>query len=87
VEKAVSRIKIFRQDAGLDSVVLDCVVAGPGTLEAIPLEWERSPRKSEQRYFAATVLSEGRIAVFDFEYAAIRIFGAVPTANSHSRRR
>jgi hypothetical protein len=75
VEKAVSRIKIFKQDT-----YLDCVVAGPGTLESLPPGVERAPLKSGQRYFAAAVLSEGRIAVFDFEYAAIRIFAPLQTA-------
>jgi len=75
VEKAVSRIKIFKQDTSLD-----CVVAGPGTLEAVPPWVERTPRKPVQRYFAAAVLSDGRIAVLDFEYAAMRIFAPIQAA-------
>jgi hypothetical protein len=71
VEKAISRIKIYREGQ------LDCVVAGSGTLEAIPPESGRTPQKPEQRFFAVAVLSDGRIAIFDFVYRTIRIFAPI----------
>ena len=76
VEKSVPRIKILTQDGHLD-----CVVAAPAVLEAVLPEWERSPPKQEQRYFAVAVLSEGHIACFDFESAVIRIFAPLNTLN------
>jgi len=68
VEKAISRIKIF-QDGEFDSIV-----AGPGILDSLPPGMIRHSPLTPDRYFAAAVLSKGRIAVFDFEYAAVRIF-------------
>jgi len=62
VEKAVSRVKIFKIDGQLDSVV-----AGYDILED-------TPQKPNQRYFAVSVLSEGAIVVFDFDSAVLRIF-------------
>jgi hypothetical protein len=62
VEKAVSRVKIFKTDGQLD-----CVVAGYDILEDT---WQ----KPNQRYFAVAVLSDGSIVVFDFECAVMRIF-------------
>ena len=73
VEKAASRVKIFR-DGELDSVV-----AGWSTLENIPREFGRLPMQPSGRDFAAMPLPSGRIAVFDFNYKALRIFEpAVP---------
>jgi hypothetical protein len=69
VEKGIYRVKIFKAAGQLDSVV-----AGPGTLESIPPETGRTPPKPIQRYFSAAVLSEGRVAVFDYEYAVIHLF-------------
>ena len=68
VEKAISRMKIFH-NGGFDSIV-----AGPGILDSLPPGMMRQSPLTPDRYFAAAVLSEGRIAVFDFEYAAVRIF-------------
>ena len=68
VEKAASRIKIYR-DGELDSIV-----AGWDTLENFPREFGRLPMQPSGRDFAAIPLSEGRIAVFDFDYKAVRIF-------------
>jgi len=62
VEKAVSRVKIFKTDGQLD-----CVVAGYDILED-------TSRKPNQRSFAVAVLSDGSIAVFDFDCAVMRIF-------------
>jgi hypothetical protein len=58
VEKGISRIKIFAEGK------LDCVVAAPNILGESP----------HPRYFTAVPLSDGRIAVFDFEYATVRMF-------------
>jgi len=67
VEKAISRVKIFRDR------MVDCIVAGPSVLDSLPsIEKRRAPLKPD-RYFAAAVLSGERIAVFDFEYAAVRV--------------
>ena len=68
VEKAASRIKIYREGE------LDSVVAGWDTLENFPREFGRLPMQPSGRDFAAIPLSEGRIAVFDFDYKAVRIF-------------
>jgi len=68
VEKAVSRIKIFRTNGELD-----CVVAGFNVLEDMPSGLQRAPLEPGGRSFSAVPLSEGRIAVFDFE-GLIRIF-------------
>ena len=68
VEKAISRIKIFREGK------LDCVVAGPGILEEVPNNSERHPAEPGGRYFTAVPLSSGEIAVFDYEYAVVRVF-------------
>jgi hypothetical protein len=67
VEKSISRIKVFKP-----SGELDCVVAGPSVLDQMPPERKRTLKPD--RYFAATILSEGRIAVFDFDGQRIRIF-------------
>ena len=73
VEKGISRVKIFRTGGALD-----CFVAGSSILDALPPgAMRRAPLKPD-RYFAAVVLSEGHIAVFDFEYAAVRIFAPIP---------
>jgi len=69
VEKAVSRVKIFQPDGQLDTVV-----AGADILEALPPGMARKPLDPGGRYFSAVPLSDGRIAVFDFEYATVRIF-------------
>ena len=62
VEKAVSRVKIFKTNGQLD-----CVVAGYDILEDTFL-------KPNQRYFAIAVLSDGSIAVFDFDCAVMHVF-------------
>ena len=64
VEKSVSRIKIFTDGK------LDCVVAGPNTLE---LSANR-PAVPGGHTFSAVPLFGGRIAVFDFEGQMLRIF-------------
>jgi len=69
VEKAIPRIKIFRTDGHLDTVV-----AGPNILEDVPATLGRTPTEPGGRYFAAVPLSEGRIAAFDYEYAVVRLF-------------
>ncbi|MCL2711315.1 MAG: hypothetical protein FWE95_10580 [Planctomycetaceae bacterium] len=71
VEKGISRIKIYRTDGTLDTVV-----AGPDVLDNLPPELRRAPLEPGGRYFSAVPLSEGRIAVFDFE-GLIRIFAPV----------
>jgi sugar lactone lactonase YvrE len=71
VEKGISRVKIFKPDRSLDGVV-----AGPRTLEEQPTGAERVPLKPD-RHFAAAVFSDGRIAIFDFEFATIRIFAPI----------
>ena len=84
VEKAVSRIKIFRMTGSIRLGIhyfFDCIVAGPGVLDALPPGVARRAPLTPDRYFAAGVLSEGRIAVFDFEYAVVRIF--VPVYIAH----
>jgi hypothetical protein len=68
VEKGISRIKIYRTDGTLDTVV-----AGPDVLDALPPGRVRAPLEPGGRSFAAVPLSEGRVAVFDFE-GSIRIF-------------
>ena len=70
VEKGISRIKIYRTDGTLDTVV-----AGPDVLDNPPPEIARTPIEPGGRYFSAVPLSDGRIAVFDFE-GFIRIFAA-----------
>jgi hypothetical protein len=70
VEKGISRIKIYRTDGTLDTVV-----AGPDILDNSPPEIARTPIEPGGRYFSAVPLSDGRIAVFDFE-GFIRIFAA-----------
>jgi len=72
VEKAISRIKIFRAGGGVGE--LDCVVAGPGTLEDVPIASGRTPAEPGGRYFAAVPLPHGDIAVFDYVYAVVRVF-------------
>jgi len=77
VEKAISRIKIFRTGgtAGMERTgALDCVVAGPSILEDVPAKLGRTPAEPGGRYFAAVPLPNGNIAVFDYEYAVVRIF-------------
>jgi len=69
VEKSVSRIKIYRTDGQLD-----CVVAGANSLNDQLPESRRMPLQLDQRYFGVAVLSEGRIAIFDFGFSLIRIF-------------
>ena len=69
VEKSVSRIKIFKTNGRLDGVV-----AGSSILEAPPQESGRTSPKPNQHYFAAVVLSDGHIAVFDFSFVVIRVF-------------
>jgi len=69
VEKGVSRIKIYRTDGTLDTVV-----AGADILDHSPSGLtQRTPLEPGGRYFSAVLLSDGRIAVFDFE-GFIRIF-------------
>lgn len=68
VEKGISRIKIYRTDGTLDSVV-----AGPDVLDTLPPEFGRSPMEPGGRYFSAVPLATGRIAVFDLT-GMIRIF-------------
>jgi hypothetical protein len=68
VEKAIPRIKIFREGK------LDCVVAGPGMLEEVPKTAGRNPSEPGGRYFTAVPLPNGEIAVFDDEYAVVRVF-------------
>jgi hypothetical protein len=63
VEKSVSRIKIYEDGK------LDCVVADHTTLESL-----RRPAKRGGYYFSAVPLSDGRIAVFDFDGKVLRIF-------------
>ena len=63
VEKSVARIKIYTQDGQLD-----CVVAGPDVLDNPPLPIQGG------RYFSAVQMSDGRIAVFDFDGQRIRLF-------------
>jgi len=76
IEKGVSRIKIFKQDGSLDSIV-----AGPNTLDIIlTASGLLHPLKPEQRHFAAAVLSDGRIAVFDFENKMVRLFAPIDGA-------
>jgi hypothetical protein len=56
---------------------LDCVVAGPGILDHYPAgltDRERPNAEPNSRYLAADVLSDDRIAVFDFDGMVIRIF-------------
>ena len=69
VEKAVSRIKIFKTDGQLD-----CVVAGYDVLEDTP------QKKPNQRYFAIAVLSGGRIDAFDFECAVMHVFESLSSS-------
>ena len=69
VEKAISRIKIYGTDGKLD-----CVVAGPDTLDEVPAKLGRTPAEPGGRYFSAVPLSNGRIAVFDYEYSVVRVF-------------
>jgi len=69
VEKAISRIKIYRTDGTLDTVV-----AGPDVLDTLPPGITRAPLDPGGRYFAAVPLSDGRIAVFDFDHTLFRIF-------------
>ena len=69
VEKGISRIKIYRTDGTLDTVV-----AGPDVLDNLPPEIGRTPLEPGGRYFSAIPLAEGRIAVFDFSGAVLRIF-------------
>ena len=68
VEKGISRVKIFRGNE------FGGIVAGPGILDSLPPGAMRQTPLTPDRYFAATALTEGKIAVFDFEYAAVRIF-------------
>ena len=75
VEKGIARIKIYRTDGTLDTVV-----AGPDVLDNPPPEIARTPIEPGGRYFSAVPLKDDRIAVFDFE-GFIRIFApldAVP---------
>jgi hypothetical protein len=70
VEKAISRIKIYRTDG-----TLDAVVAGADVLDRLPPGLaQRMPAEPGGRYFSAIPLSDGRIAVFDFDHAVIRLF-------------
>jgi len=69
VEKAISRIKIYRTDGTLDTVV-----AGPDVLDNPPPGVRRVPLEPGGRYFSAVPLSDGRIAVFDFDHSLMRIF-------------
>jgi len=68
VEKGISRIKIYRTDGTLDTVV-----AGPDVLDNLPPEMKRTPLEPGGRYFSAVPLTEERIAVFDYE-GLIRTF-------------
>ena len=74
VEKAASRIKLFREGE------LDSVVAGWDILESFPPEFRRLPLRRGGRDFAAVPLSEGRIAVFDFDHKAVRIVAPIGSA-------
>ena len=69
VEKAIPRIKIYGTDGKLD-----CVVAGPDTLEDVPAILGRTPAKPGGRCYAAVPLPDGSIAVFNYEYAVVRLF-------------
>ena len=70
VEKGISRVKVYRTDGGLDTVA-----AGSDILDRFPSALsERRPLEPGGRYCSAVPLSEGRIAVFDFDYATVRIF-------------
>ena len=69
VEKAIPRVKIYRTDGELDTVV-----AGPNILDDIPAELGRTPTEPGGRYLSAIPLPNGRIAVFDYDYAAVRMF-------------
>jgi hypothetical protein len=71
VEKAIPRIKIFADGK------LDGVVTGPDVLDEPPPTLERTPQQPNTHYFTTVPLSEGRIAVFDFKYAAVRIFAPI----------
>ena len=72
VEKSISRIKIYGTDGELDSAA-----AGPGILDRMPKDMKQTLKPD--RFFAAAVLSEGRIAVFDFDGQLIRIFAPLRT--------
>jgi hypothetical protein len=72
VEKAISRVKIFGTDRKLD-----CVVAGPQVLDVPPPGASGRLPIKPGRQFTAMPLSDGRIAVFDFEFAAIRFFAPI----------
>lgn len=76
-EKAISRVKIFDENRKLD-----CVVAGPRILdEQPPGAVGRLPLKPD-RSFSTMPLSDGRIVVFDFEYATIRFFTPRQSVNN-----
>ncbi|GHT13907.1 hypothetical protein FACS1894170_10390 [Planctomycetales bacterium] len=68
-EKGVSRVKIYRTDRSLD-----CVVAGPGVLDRYPRSVSPRPKiKPNDRNFAVSVIPNGQIAVFDYNWKLLRI--------------
>ena|GEM_PF-1873521 len=74
VEKSASRIKIYRWDHESGRMTLDGVVAGWDILERFPADLARFPMQPGGRDFSAMPLSDGRIAVFDFNSAVLRVF-------------
>jgi hypothetical protein len=73
VEKAVTRIKIFRTNR-----LLDCVVAGPGILDRLPepAAAVQQGQNLKNRLLDVALLPNNDVAVFDPLWNIVRVFSA-----------